>query len=109
MHLRPLMILRRDKNPACTQMMLLQNVQSWQLICPQTVRKKARSLKVNDIQTQSLTSNPILSATFTQIRLKNRAQRGFFVRRLCKSNHILSNGCPMKPTLFFVSRRACGD
>ena len=63
MHLRPLMILRRDKNPACTQMMLLQNVQSWQLICPQTVRKKARSLKVNDIQTQSLTSNPILSAT----------------------------------------------
>ena len=50
-----------------------------------------------------------LSATFAQIRLKNRAQRGFFVRRLCKSDHILSNGCPMKPTLFSVSLRACGD
>ena len=61
MHLRPLMILSRDKNPTCTQIFLLQNVQSWQLICPQTVRKKARSLKVNDIQTQSLTSNPILA------------------------------------------------
>ena len=56
MHLRPLMILSRDKNPTCTQIFLLQNVQSWQLICPQTVRKKARSLKVNDIQKQSLTS-----------------------------------------------------
>jgi hypothetical protein len=37
------------------------NLQSWQLTCPQTVRKKARSLKYNDIQTQSLTSNPILT------------------------------------------------
>jgi hypothetical protein len=27
------------------------NLQSWQLTCPQTVRKKARSLKYNDIQT----------------------------------------------------------
>lgn len=56
MHLRPLMTLRRDKNPTCTQIFLLQNVQSWQLTCPQTVRKKSQSLKVNDIQTQSLTS-----------------------------------------------------
>ena len=62
MHLRPLMILSRDKNPTCTQIFLPQNVQNWQLTCPQTVRKKARSLKYNDIQKQSLTSNPILSA-----------------------------------------------
>ena len=64
MHLRPLMILRRDKNPACTQMMLLQNVQSWQLICPQTVRKVSRSLDFNDIQMRDIPSSPILSATF---------------------------------------------
>ena len=79
MHLRPLMILSRDKNPACTQMMLLQNVQSWQLICPQTVRKKARSLKYNDIQTQSLTSNPILSATLTRDVRSNGLPRFCFI------------------------------